>query len=68
MTPTFAPGDRVRTTLDLVTPRASGQREPFAGKVISIIAGGEVHVEVTHPIGWAGQTIDFTADLLEHVD
>lgn len=66
---TFAVG-QTRTHLSIcchvcVTPRADGARWP--GKVTAL-DDGDVQVAISAPRGWAGKTVTFSPDLIEHID
>lgn len=62
----FAIGDRVRTT---IAPWIShGHRTALAGKVVLDVTGDCAMVAITSPDDWAGREIEFSIDLLEHLD
>ncbi|MCT1354049.1 hypothetical protein [Gordonia sp. p3-SID1431] len=65
---TFAVGHRVRT-IDLLSSfrDAEGRRCALAGKVTAL-DDGDVQVAISAPRGWAGKTMTFSPDLIEHID
>lgn len=66
---TFAVGQRVRT-IDLLSSfrDAEGRRCALAGKVTALDDDGDVQVAISAPRGWAGKTMTFSPDLIEHID
>ncbi len=66
---TFVVGQRVRT-IDLMSScrDAQGRRCALAGKVTELDDNGDVQVAVTAPRSWAGKTMPFSPDLIEHMD
>ena len=40
----------------------------MAGKVTALDDDGDVQVTVSAPRGWAGKTMTFSPDLIEHID
>ncbi|WP_138918072.1 hypothetical protein [Gordonia effusa] len=65
----FSVGDRVVTTIGEMSPFRDVENlpTPLVGKVVRV-RGIDVRVEVTGPGNWAGETIEFTSDLLKHID
>lgn len=65
----FAVGHRVRT-IDLLSSfrDVEGRRCALAGKVTALDDDGDVQVAISAPRGWAGKTMTFSPDLIEHID